>query len=299
MALGVTVGMHTALLFKHIELKSPSFQVKLTFEKPERLDIRFKSSDQKQIVQTQLTGEEKRPEDSKFLSEKDQYFKEQTIAANTGSFNEAGQGEKRGSESPHNPLQQMDKQESKSDSQDKVAEEKKTKPGELSWSELSEMAQVSPENFKQDLSSLSPNLGVEGGIQGHTGLAQSSDFVEDIPLGDMTNLNTTEYKYYGFYHRIRQQLEQYWGNTLREKAEQIYAQGRRLPASENLITSLVIILDDRGQIVEINVKTPSGINEFDEAAIESFGKAGPFPNPPQGMIENGRAKIEWGFVVKG
>jgi len=42
----------------------------------------------------------------------------------------------------------------------------------------------------------------------------------------------------------------------------------------------------------------SGIKELDDAAIESFNEAGPFPNPPKGMIRNGRVTLEWGFVVK-
>ena len=48
----------------------------------------------------------------------------------------------------------------------------------------------------------------------------------------------------------------------------------------------------------MHLKSTSGVEELDAAAIESFNKAGPFPNPPKEMLENGRAKIEWGFVVK-
>jgi hypothetical protein len=32
--------------------------------------------------------------------------------------------------------------------------------------------------------------------------------------------------------------------------------------------------------------------------VESFNQAGPFPNPPQDLIVEGKVKIEWGFVVK-
>ena len=27
---------------------------------------------------------------------------------------------------------------------------------------------------------------------------QNNDFIEDVPLGDLTNLNTVEFKYFGF-----------------------------------------------------------------------------------------------------
>jgi outer membrane biosynthesis protein TonB len=42
----------------------------------------------------------------------------------------------------------------------------------------------------------------------------------------------------------------------------------------------------------------SGIKELDDAAIESFNDAGPFPNPPKGLVVDGKVTIEWGFVVK-
>ena len=57
-------------------------------------------------------------------------------------------------------------------------------------------------------------------------------------------------------------------------------------------------IDKMGNITNVFLKSTSSIIELDEAAIESFKQAGPFPNPPKGMIENGYAEIEWGFVVK-
>ena len=117
-------------------------------------------------------------------------------------------------------------------------------------------------------------------------------------MSDFTQLNTVEFKYYGFYHRIRQKLEQFWGRSIQEKAEAIYKSGRRLPASDNYTTSLQVTLNAKGEIVAVNIKSPSGVKELDDAAIESFNQAGPFPNPPKDLVRNGRAVIEWGFVVK-
>jgi len=71
-----------------------------------------------------------------------------------------------------------------------------------------------------------------------------------------------------------------------------------MPANENYITSLRITIDHRGEITRVKVLGRSGIRELDEAAVESFNKAGPFPNPPKGLLKNGSADIEWGFVVK-
>jgi protein TonB len=140
--------------------------------------------------------------------------------------------------------------------------------------------------------------GKENGTKNGFGVAANNDFIEDIPLGDVTNLNTTENKYYGFYHRIRQKLEQYWGSTIHAQARKLYKAGRRMPASDNLITAVVVVLSDKGQIIDIKIEGTSGIRELDQAAVESFNKAGPFPNPPKGLLIGGRAIISWGFVVK-
>ena len=155
--------------------------------------------------------------------------------------------------------------------------------------EMKQIAQKSPGSRRKGLKKGNKNL---------KGLARTNDYVEDLPLGDMTRLNTIEYKYYGFYHRIRQKLEQYWGNSLREKADNLHRSGRRLASNTQKITALTITIDSKGNIVDVYLKSTSGVQELDDAAIESFNKAGPFPNPPKGMLKNGRAKIEWGFVVK-
>jgi protein TonB len=140
--------------------------------------------------------------------------------------------------------------------------------------------------------------GMKNGDPLAQGLSATNDYVEEVTLGDFTHLNTVEYKFYGFYHRIRQKLEQFWGKSIQEKAEAIFRSGRRLPASENLITSLQVTLDAKGEIVNVKILGASGVKELDDAAIESFNEAGPFPNPPKELLVNGKATIDWGFVVK-
>ena len=124
----------------------------------------------------------------------------------------------------------------------------------------------------------------------------TTDHVEDVPLGELTQLNTTEFKFYGFYHRIRQKLEQYWGNSLREKAMLLHRQGKAHRLRRERVTALVVVIDHLGNIVRVRLKSTSGVKELDDAAVESFNKAGPFPNPPHEMLKQGQAEIEWGFV---
>lgn len=266
----------------------------------------------KQIVANELNGKKERPVNSRFAGESDQTFDRQTMAANNGSFKKAGLGIREGLS--EQKTHSVEPQAAKKIAQTvKPKNSAKNSPKSLSLSDLGtiKMSQIEDDakNEANALEEMSRNLaseskkaatkGIAGGNRDETGLAKNNDFVEDVPLGDMTNLNTTEFKYYGFYHRIRQQLEQYWGSNIQSKAKHLYKSGRRLPASENLITAVTVTLDDRGQILEIKIDGTSGIRELDQAAIESFNRAGPFPNPPKGLLIGGRATIQWGFVVKG
>lgn len=132
--------------------------------------------------------------------------------------------------------------------------------------------------------------------QGRT-VSSTNDHLEDIPLGDLTHLNTIEYKFYGYYHRIKQKLEGFWGRSVQEKAEALAKEGRAIAMEDSHVTALRIVMDSEGEIVDVAVLGSSGVKELDDAAIESFNEAGPFPNPPKDLIVDGRVTIEWGFVV--
>jgi TonB family protein len=130
-----------------------------------------------------------------------------------------------------------------------------------------------------------------------TGAAASNDYLKDVPEGDDTNLNTVEFKYYGFYHRIRQKLEQFWGRSLHETAVQMAKEGRQVSAGDEHVTALRVTLNADGDVIDIEVLGTSGVKELDDAAIESFNEAGPFPNPPRDLVVDGKVVLEWGFVV--
>ena len=269
----------------------------------------IKDSRNKQVVANENNGKKEHPEKSRFAGETDQKFDRQIIAANNGIFKKAGIGIKTGAEST---LAKTQEAAVAINERAKNKKENQKIPKALSLSELGsiQISKVEDEvqNKTNEFQAMAKKLALESkkanaagltnGSAESTGLARNNDFVEEVPLGDMTNLNTTEFKYYGFYHRIRQKLEQYWGSTIQSKAKNLYKSGRRLPASENLITAITVTIDDRGNILDIKIDGTSGIRELDQAAIESFNKAGPFPNPPKGLLVGGRAVIQWGFVVK-
>ncbi len=306
--------LKTEFNFSSNEIKKSEIEKKYTLKEFNLLDNQalqeikaqqVKSNEKsKQIVNSEDTGEEIKPDKSRFLGEKDQTFKKQQIAKNVDIFNKAGLGQTDG-ESKKVAEDKAKSQDKEIEQFQKLNKKSKLKIEDLSVEEFAKnFADKTPQSNLakaqkklSDVDKLS-RLGVNNGDASSVGFSANNDFVEDVPLGNVTNLNTTEFKYFGFYHRIRQKLEQYWGNSLREKAERLYRQGRKIASSSNLITSLKIILDEKGNIVQIEIQGSSGAEELDKAAVESFNKAGPFPNPPRGMMKNGIAEINWGFVVK-
>ena len=239
-----------------------------------------------QIVNSEDSANKSKPKDMSFLSDKDRTFDRQTMAKNVDIFNKAGKG----------------KTTAKASNQGKedIAPEPKAQPKrEMKLSDLG-MAMNEPmpkEVVKRAPASVS-DVGLENGDPLSKGFSATNDYVEEVALGDFTHLNTVEFKFFGFYHRIRQKLEQFWGRSIQEKAHALFRQGRRVPASQDLITSLKITMNAKGEIVDVKILGASGVKELDDAAIESFNQAGPFPNPPKDLLTNGKAVIEWGFVVK-
>ena len=299
-AILISLILHLIFLFVHVEKKrdevakdaSKTKRIKLVLKDRKGTDRKKgqrrkpRKIKKKQVVQNEKTGKKERS-NTRFLGEKDQSFGKQSVARKVGVFKEAGKGKKDGSV-------QAGGQKKKVITKKKSRKVKKKK---VSLSDL-KMAALNPTEFHKFKNGVAEAKGIKNGALDKTGMAKTNDYIDDVPLGDVTNLNTIEFKYYGFYNRIRKKLEQHWGNSLREKAKYLYRRGRTI-SNEVKITSLQVTLDSNGNIVRVHLKSTSGIKELDDAARESFNRAGPFPNPPKGMMKNGEATIEWGFVVKG
>ncbi len=141
------------------------------------------------------------------------------------------------------------------------------------------------------------NLNQSGSDMGEQSTA--TDRVDGVKDSLKTTLNTREYKYYGYYQRIKSQLNQFWQPQVREKVTRLISKGRTIANDSNKITKLIIVLNEAGTLVKVQVLSESGVRDLDEAAIEAFRQAAPFPNPPRGIIEtDGTIKIRWDFVVE-
>jgi TonB family protein len=285
--LGVIFMAHMALMLMNMK---PGFLTKSHIPAIKTIKLKLvqeamkelAQSQKRQIVQSEDSTSNEKKKDA-FLSDKDRNFERESVSKNIERFNRAAQG--------NADLTQK--------SQAQVSKAKKK--SHIKDLKLSDFGIAAGDPFpKEEAHSLRSQSikGMNNGDPLAQGLSATNDYVEEVTLGDFTHLNTVEYKFYGFYHRIRQKLEQFWGKSIQEKAENIFRSGRRLPASENLITNLQVTLNSRGEIVGVKILGASGVKELDDAAIESFNQAGPFPNPPKELLVNGKATIDWGFVVK-
>jgi len=130
-------------------------------------------------------------------------------------------------------------------------------------------------------------------------VSQSQDYLKNIDPGFETLLNTKEFKYYTYFNRIRRQLSQHWEPKVREKLSNMFRRGRSIASDQDKITKLLIVLSPAGQLVNVQVISDSGVKDLDDAAIEAFRLAAPFPNPPKGIVDpDGTVKIRWDFVLE-
>lgn len=126
----------------------------------------------------------------------------------------------------------------------------------------------------------------------------SKDELKDIESGSENILNSKEVLYFSFYERTKGQLEQYWRPRIREKVYEMLTK-RNPQLATSKVTKLLIYLDSKGTLVNVQVLKNSGLVDLDDVAIQAFKSAEPFPNPPKALIESdGLVKIRWDFIVE-
>lgn len=141
------------------------------------------------------------------------------------------------------------------------------------------------------IASLTPSMAVVDKIVG----AAPNDRLKDVDEGEGTYLNTREWKYSSFFNRVKQSVGMHWDPSSylrqRDPTGNIYG-------GKDRYTVLDVTLTDRGMVKEISVQKSSGIDFLDLAAIASFEKAQPFPNPPPGLVQNNAVQFTFGFYLE-
>jgi TonB family protein len=255
-------------------------------DKKEVIEIDFETAEslaekerKRQIVQqnTKPLNDEK-PEDSKYLGEHNQKVVKETRAAKSGEFtNQADKVDAQ--ETPQKQAQPKSKLGKGLDLKDKTL------------------------NGVPILQALKPSFDWDK-VESKSGsrrqvASKTDDYLKDVEISAQTLLSTREFLYYSYYNRIRAQLKQYWEPRIKEKVKKIFSQGRQIASEEDRITKVIITLNQGGILVKVQVIGESGIRDLDDAAVEAFRQAAPFPNPPKGIIgADGLIKIRWDFILE-
>jgi TonB family protein len=123
--------------------------------------------------------------------------------------------------------------------------------------------------------------------------APQNDYLNE-DRGEYVNLNTKEYLYASYWKRIRRLVGFYWTQNLDNLPSSV-----RL-AKSSYTTTVKYVLNSDGALDFIEVIDESGSGELDDAVVRAFRVAGPFPNPPEGLIEkDGRVYApDSGFTVQ-
>lgn len=265
------VGFIVASLFLHFAVLVAVKYAPDESNKKDVVEIEFISPNSAQKAKTQIVEQEKQyndetPEDAKYLSKHNQTFKKQTRAENVGANdNSAGFGT-----------------DNKKPQRAKV---KKKKPKQIVKGGLPTLRDLKPDYDFTDYSA---------------GKASTTDdYLREVDTGRQTLLSTREFMYYSYYQRIKEKLRRHWGSKVRQKVRRLVKTGRSIASNSDRITKVIITLNDLGTLVRVQVVSQSGVIDLDEAAVEAFKEAAPFPNPPRGMIDTkGHVTIHWDFVLE-
>lgn len=272
----------------------------------ELIDLKEKA---KQIVeQSDSKKSDSPPEDAKFLSKNDQEVKEQTKARNNGAF-------KNQQTSTPRPQTQNSKAQKPQPAQEyKTAKEmlenpqkaagSKSQPSDLGLKGL-DPSKTAQEIFEKR--QVEQKLQEQAQAQNeqrqsppsNPSQSQTDDYLEDIKEGDFTMLSTRRFKHYSFYSRVKSQLRSRWNPLIRQEVYFIYSTNRSLASLNKKRTTLRVTLNKNGYLEQIELLTTSGNKKVDNAAIQAFRAAAPFPNPPTDLLEkDGTIKLFWDFVLE-
>ncbi|MBL9037706.1 MAG: energy transducer TonB [Archangium sp.] len=126
--------------------------------------------------------------------------------------------------------------------------------------------------------------------------AAANDHLRDVDEGDGTYLNTREWKYAGFFNRVKQSVGQQWNPQqqlrARDPSHQIYG-------GKDRYTLLTVTLNADGRVTDAYVEKSSGLDFLDVEAIKAFERAQPFPNPPPGLLAaDMTVRFQFGFFLE-
>ncbi len=137
------------------------------------------------------------------------------------------------------------------------------------------------------------------GYAGGSGPAMIPAFVQEqlppgVRLGNVTALNTDQHRFYSFNQRLLSRFIPLWGSKVRKAVYQWIKENDPPATSKTWVTNVEIIMDPKGEIIDVQPFRLSGLWSIDSASIDSFKGIKNVPNPPREMVdENGYIHLQF------
>ncbi|HXJ18866.1 MAG TPA: hypothetical protein VMT03_01430 [Polyangia bacterium] len=124
--------------------------------------------------------------------------------------------------------------------------------------------------------------------------AAVENFIPEVKPGNQTALNTRAAPFAAYIARMHRSIHELWGfGQLEEWDDKPISSPFN---NKNLVTELEIVLNGDGTVDRIGVARPSGLLEYDVAAVDVAYTAGPYPDPPRAIRSaNGKIYLHWRF----
>jgi TonB family protein len=134
-------------------------------------------------------------------------------------------------------------------------------------------------------------------IQALAGNPGSDDYLPDVTDEGATNLlNTRKFRYWDFFQRVKDRVRGEWRPARVWNSRD--PSGRRYGVRDRL-TVVRVTLDPAGALRAVRVARQSGLSFLDDEAQRAFTAAGPYPNPPRGLINaDGQIQFQFGFMFE-
>ncbi len=264
-----------------VEVRAPRQLTWIELENP--LDkIKARQEEEKlrnKVVQTREATEAKVAAKDAFLGAKTQTVDRETVSR------------KHSTQMGETAVVQPTSQAQKARSQKERAKAQAMPPGVLTKFGLQMIPTLKEAEENQKNERDEPRWAAQGG--------SPEDWVKGVKESDRTLLNTKEYVFYGYFQRIRSRLDRAWIPILRARLTALYKSGRHLASDMDHTTRVLVVLNHGGEVTAVKVQRESGTQDLDDAAVRAFNAAGPFPNPPRGIVDpNGQIQIPWEFILK-
>lgn len=125
----------------------------------------------------------------------------------------------------------------------------------------------------------------------------TQDALKEVDDGDETALNSKKWRFASFFNRVKHQVQEHW------HPDEVYRRrdpNRSIYGRTSRLTIVRVQLKPNGNLANVELETPSGLEFLDDEALQAFRAAQPFPNPPRQLVDrsDGLINFEFGFLFE-